>query len=384
MAKPHKSKSECFSGFLQMLLCVGNKTIPPLHSYDHVIEPEKQELMQLVPLNRDTIIDEYAATTPGVIARLMGLDSLPNTKFSTHDSVPRSRSVNFVDYLLEFDLKQARNNGKVKTSASFREVPALGKRESNDLVVLYWGDGEEGKLKKEEKGIRELKQKKKQGSNNKNTEILKEKVSSNVKKELNQGKNKKISKLKNEPRRTLSSSSSSKQSRMVRKHHCEVKDLSNVSSRTNSSLTNKKKKGFVEPKVIVNKRSQKSHKKKIETENNSENLSPVSVLDTNHYPFLHETNFIDNSHSTSHLGDDVVEDKTNNIKGCAYTDLNKEAEYYSELLMKLHTLTQKDIRESNITPKKNEAFEEICLLFEHKILDLLLHEFVNEVVGISS
>ncbi|XP_019462634.1 PREDICTED: uncharacterized protein LOC109361589 isoform X2 [Lupinus angustifolius] len=387
MAKPQKAKSGCFSGFLQVL-CVGNKTSPPVNSSNHVTELEKPELMQLVPLNKETIVDKYAAT-PGVVARLMGLDSLPNTKFitkgSTPDSVPRSRSVNFVDYLVEFDLKQASMHRRMKTSASFREVPALGRKQNHDLVVLYWGDGEsrgeEDKLKKEEKGVRELKQKKKQGS--KNMEILKEKVSSTVKKEWNQGKNKKISKLKNEPRRVPSSSSSSKQSRMVRKHHCEVKDLSNVSSSTNSSLPNKKK-GFVEPKLIVNKRNQKSHKKKIETENNAENLSPVSVLDTNDYPFLYETNFIDNSHSTSPLGDDGVEEKTNNIKGCAYTDLNREAEYYSEVFMKLHTLTEKDIRESNITPKNNEGFEEICLLFEDKILDLLLHEFVDEVVGISS
>ncbi|CAL0324709.1 unnamed protein product [Lupinus luteus] len=403
MAKPQIAKSGCFSSFLQVFLCVGNKTSPPVHPSKNVTEPEKPELMQLVPLNKETMNDEYAAT-PGVIARLMGLDSLPNSNFltkgSTPDSVPRSRSVNFVDYLVEFDLKQASMHRRVKTSASFREVPALGQRQNHDLVVLYWGDGEsrgeEVKLKKEEKGVRELKQKEKQGS--KNMEILKEKVSSTVKKEWNQGKNKKISKLKNEPRRVPSSSSSSKQSRMVRKNHCGVKDLSNVSSSTISSLTNKKKKGFVEPKLTINKRNQKSHKKKIETENNSENLSPVSVLDANHYPFLYETDFIDDSHGTSplasrsklksssivSLGDDDVEEKTNNIKGCAYTDLNREAEYYSEVLIKIHSLTEKDIREANITPKKHEGFEEICLLFEDKILDLLLHEFVDEIVGISS
>ena len=30
-----------------------------------------------------------------------------------------------------------------------------------------------------------------------------------------------------------------------------------------------------------------------------------------------------------------------------------------------------------------EDFEEICLVFEHKILDLLLHELVNEIVEFS-
>ena len=85
---------------------------------------------------------------------------------------------------------------------------------------------------------------------------------------------------------------------------------------------------------------------------------------------------------------DGVEDSASNTKGCACanTDINTEAEYYSELMSKLHTLTEKDIRELDCTTKRMyeyEDFEEICLVFEHKILDLLLHELVNEVVELS-
>ncbi|OIW19105.1 hypothetical protein TanjilG_08905 [Lupinus angustifolius] len=362
MAKVEKAKSGCFYDFLQVLLCPGNGPSPPVHPADNVIKSEKTEL---VHSKKDTMVDEYAAT-PGVVARLMGLDSLPKTNFSTkeatQDSVPRSRSVNFVDYLLEFDLNQSNNHRRVKTSASFREVPALAQWRNRDLFVPYWGDdkskGEEEKSKKREKDLSELKQTKKKGSNEK--ENLKERVSI-VKKEWNQGKNKKISKLKNEPRNVPSSYN---RSRMVRKYPCEAKDLSNVSSRSNSPLSNKRKKGFIEPKLLVNKRNQKSNKKKIETENNSENLSPVSVLDCNDYPLLYETNSIENSHNTSpltstskwksssllSLGNGDIEGKASNNESCAYTDLNREAEYYSELLLKLRTLTEKDIRESNNNP----------------------------------
>ncbi|KAI9201009.1 hypothetical protein LWI28_016481 [Acer negundo] len=45
--------------------------------------------------------------THGVVARLMGLDSLPETNWipigKSPNSVTRSRSVNFMDYLLKFD-----------------------------------------------------------------------------------------------------------------------------------------------------------------------------------------------------------------------------------------------------------------------------------------
>ncbi|KAK7287451.1 hypothetical protein RIF29_00729 [Crotalaria pallida] len=388
MVKPEESKSGCFSGFFCVLLCAGNGPSPPVHPSDNVIESEEtnpvlQNFHQNQKKDTNAIVDEYAAT-PGVVARLMGLDSLPKTnlltKRRTSDSVPRSRSVNFMDYLLEIDLNQTNNHRRVKTSASFREVPALAQRENRDLLVLYWGDyvkkgDKEAKLKKTEKGLGE-------------TKLLNERVST-VMKEKNQGKSKKISKLKNEPRKVpCSSSSSPKRGRMVKKHLYEAKDLSTVSSSSssNASLPNKKMKGFGEPKLTVNKRNQKSPKK-IETENRSENLSPVFVL---------ENDSTDNRHCTSPLaskkwksssllsiGNDV-EDKASHHRSCACGHLNREAEYYSELLMKLHTLTEKDIRESDITPKRmyeNEGFQEICLFFEHKILDLLLHEFVNEVVG---
>ncbi|KAJ1416224.1 DUF3741-associated sequence motif [Sesbania bispinosa] len=212
MAKLENSKPGCFSGFLRVLLCAGNGTSPPVYPSDHVDEKEP------VHPNKDKQV--YDTATPGVVARLMGLDSLPKTNFvvkgATLDSVPRSRSVNFVDYLLEFDLGNANNNHRrVKTSASFREVPSLVQRQNNDVVEFDIDHNaakvQEGRanLRKLETGLGELnlKQGKKQGSK-KNKEVVRERVS--LKKERNQGKNKKISKLKNEPRRVPSSKNSSK------------------------------------------------------------------------------------------------------------------------------------------------------------------------------
>lgn len=75
-----------------------------------------------------------------------------------------------------------------------------------------------------------------------------------------------------------------------------------------------------------------------------------------------------------------VEDKANNNKGYASnTDINREAEFYSDLMLKIRSLADESIKESDST-YKDESFEEICLVFEETILDSLLFEVLNEVV----
>lgn len=81
----------------------------------------------------------------------MGLDSLPNTsrvsfRVKPPDSVTRSKSVNFIDYLLQFDpsyhQEQERIHRRMRTS-SFREVPAVmmaspAEKNGGDVVVFSW------------------------------------------------------------------------------------------------------------------------------------------------------------------------------------------------------------------------------------------------------
>ncbi|WVZ16802.1 hypothetical protein V8G54_009784 [Vigna mungo] len=298
MAKAEKPKSGCFPGLLRVLLCAGNATSPPVHPSDHFTESDDSEKAHS---SKETVVVNDGST-PGVVARLMGLDSLPNSKWAmkggSPDSVPRSRSVNFVDYLLEFDASHGIHR-RVKTSSSFREVPALvqNQKGNNNLFVLCMdGDKDEEEVRKLETGLGEVRKVKRQGSKNK------ESVS--VKKERNVGKNRKISKLKNEPRRDPSSKHASKG------RNLEGKDLSSVSSgfskcsscsnsqngagsrsRSNTYLPNKHKKGLVETKDKRNMRNQKLLLK-VESECSLENRSPVSVADSNDYPFLYETDFL--------------------------------------------------------------------------------------------
>ncbi|KAL1331024.1 hypothetical protein HN51_048278 [Arachis hypogaea] len=413
MAKHEKPQPGCFSGFLRVILCAGTGTSPPVHP-----SQDESENVDSISNKRDALIHEDFAATPGLVARLMGLDSVPNTnclmKGHSPDSVPRSRSVNFVDYLLNFEVGQENFHRRAKTSASFREVPASAlaysqQKQDHDLVVFHNWDYNVVKdhearreSRKFEVGLmKESKQGKKQSKETG---------------ERNQRKNKKISKLKNEPRRVPSNSNMN--GRKVRKQS-EDKDCSSVSSCSSKSygyrysssggngdcdsstgscsplLQSKYKKEFVESN-LKNKMRKKKSPKKIESDCVSENLSPISVLDVNDSPSLYGTTSLDATQplpsnskwksSPLRSSSDGIEATRSNEKDGAYAniDINGEVEYYSELFLKLCTMIEKDIRELDCTTKHvHEDFEQICLVFEHKILDLLLHELVNDIVELS-
>jgi len=80
--------------------------------------------------------------------------------------------------------------------------------------------------------------------------------------------------------------------------------------------------------------------------------------------------------------DDDVEDSASSNKDYTFLDVNKEAEYFSEMMLQLRNLTEQDVRDSDCTLKhvgESASFRDICLVFEHKIFDHLLYEVVNEV-----
>ncbi|XP_039067993.1 uncharacterized protein LOC120214065 isoform X1 [Hibiscus syriacus] len=198
MSDTKRSSSGCFSSVLRRILCSGN---PQTHPSDCI-----------VGLNT---IDEVAEVQvpgsdsgPGIVARLMGLDSLPENNNWLHKGkfpqgpVTRSRSVNFMDYMLEFDLTQAKHR-RVKTSSSFREVPqcppqVFQHNRKQEFLIVYLDN--EVKIN-EDVGIKPRKSEKGDGSGTKQAKQQKDNVreKAGCKKQI-QEKNKKIFKLKNEPR----------------------------------------------------------------------------------------------------------------------------------------------------------------------------------------
>ncbi|XWS55525.1 hypothetical protein CRYUN_Cryun09bG0007600 [Craigia yunnanensis] len=398
MSNTKSSSSGCFSAVLRRILCSGS---PQTHPSDHIIE------LNTVDDHVTKVQVQASESGPGIVARLMGLDSLPENncvpKGRTPGPVTRSRSVNFVDYMLEFDLTQAKHR-RVKTSASFREVPQgpqlLQHNQNHEYLVVYLDNVD----KNNEAGFKARKSEKGDGSCSKHAKQkvnVREKVAC---KKQNQEKNKKISKLKNEPRRVSSGKRSTKAGSCI----TGAKDVQinlGANSKTKSPLKMVNQK---EVSVVTRKKKNQRELKKIEYyENNSEGSSPVSILNVNDFAAHRENGVSDDSRSL-----ELKAEKKGSSKSVKYdsptmdisarisiteglgkqeftkknfesTDI-EETEYYMELVGKPCKLAEEDIRFSNWITKKVLTFEdleEICEEFGEQILDLMLHQAADELVG---
>ncbi|XP_057497681.1 uncharacterized protein LOC130782401 [Actinidia eriantha] len=139
MTTSQNDTSKCFSAFLRRLLCSGSL---PTHPSDLITEPNNFSLFDHHhPLKNSKIevTKSQPPQTPGIVARLMGLDSLPDLNWApkqrTLESILRSRSVNSAHYFPEFDLPRS-NHRRVQTSMSFSEIPTSLQQENDDFVVL--------------------------------------------------------------------------------------------------------------------------------------------------------------------------------------------------------------------------------------------------------
>ncbi|KAB2087547.1 hypothetical protein ES319_A04G111400v1 [Gossypium barbadense] len=288
MRNTKSSSSGCFSAVFRRLFCSGT---PETHPSVPIIELNAVDIMAKAQV-------QASESGPGIVARLMGLDTLPDNNWvcrgKTPSSVPRSKSANFMDYMLDFDLTKATHR-RVKTSTSFQELPRSPQLLQHNQETMKWKsqrvNGSSGKNVKQNVNVRE--------------------------KVCSKKKNKKISKLKNEPRR-VSSKQSLKSSGCI-------------------GVNSKAKTPLEEVSVKTKKKNQSAVRKVEYTDSNSEgsssSLSPVSVL------------YVNDFESTK----------------------NEETAYFMELITKkLFTF---------------EDFEEICVKLEEQILDLMLHQVADELGG---
>ncbi|PON35134.1 ALC-interacting protein [Parasponia andersonii] len=401
MAKSEATNSGCFSGILRRMLCSGSV---PTHPSDHITDLDPTQLSpnpEKEPLKKHEI---QAQPGPGVVARLMGLDSLPADtncpSGRSRDSFSRSRSVNFADYMLKYDMTEPHQHRRVRTSVSFREVPVSFKPQNQDFVVVYLDNVDEYSKEtiKSEKGFVKGKQGKKkekvkidiQSSRMKNK---KEKVkidiqSSRMKnKKENEATSNKISKLKNEPRRRIMPKTPKTCKQNGAKVLGSVLQCKANFQRVNLKTLKPENRKKV-PENLTKKRKHHHASKKIRpAENNPENLIPVSDLDEV-YDLLvqHGTLFSDN--------DNVRPINSVERKDNGKIEQRDLAADYIELAEQLRRLTEEDLSESywsisnsstssKIKKLHFECFEEICVDFEQPILDLLLHEVLSELAEIS-
>lgn len=275
MTNSQNANSRCFSA---MFSCF---TSLPTHPADFVHDSNTIKSEDHKENPKAGAVIQAPANNPGIVARLMGLDSLPQTNWvprkGTHDSVMRSRSVNFADYMMEFDLAQAQHR-RVRTSVSFREVSTLSHQQNHDVLVESLNKVDESetkgsmrsKVRKSEMGFGEMKQRKEQRSKNK--ENMKEREL--LKKKVNQGNNK-ISMLRDEPRRVSDPNGAKRFP--THKKNVYKNNVASLKAKSPSKPMNQKKL-LVEPK-FTRKRKIQNLAVKVEPEFDSQNSSLVSVLE---------------------------------------------------------------------------------------------------------
>lgn len=303
MCNSKSATAGCLAGLLRRILCSGNL---PTHPSDQIKEVDSVLCDKDHELKAKENIE--TTTTPGIVARLMGLESMPEINLlhnSNPNSISRSRSMNSADHLAGFDQMQGR---RVKSTLSFRELPTFLELENENFLVLSFVNGGESKElrsegRKSEMGFGELKQRRAEKC--KNRENRTERVSEKNKKKKNcnkgnQGTSRKVLNGLNEQEKLSKGISVSDKS--VEKECNNVKD----STITTSPAKNSQEK----PHVVVASEAVKSskpvnhnevfHKGKprrkkkktspclvqmVESDCSSEDSSPVSVLEFDHFLF---------------------------------------------------------------------------------------------------
>lgn len=150
MTNSQNETSKCLSGILRGLLCTGSLPTHPSDSTSAEPNNTTNQFKKNTTTNnpekdsKNELIKPQVPPTPGIVARLMGLETLPDFNWSqnrtTLDSILRSRSVNSVTYLPQFDLTQF-NHRRVRTSVSFREEnTTLFQQRENDFVVFRFDE----------------------------------------------------------------------------------------------------------------------------------------------------------------------------------------------------------------------------------------------------
>ncbi|XP_004246754.1 uncharacterized protein TRM31 [Solanum lycopersicum] len=158
MAKNPKdtSSTKCFSSIFQRLICGGSL---PTHPCDQF----KEANTTTYEANSNKLVGG-ANSSPGIVARLMGLESLPREEKSKFGSFSRSKSANSLDYLMQFDLTQQFHHRRVRTSLSFREIP--NQEESKSEYLVFCINDEKQEMMKPKKKRQNVEKKQVSGKQN--------------------------------------------------------------------------------------------------------------------------------------------------------------------------------------------------------------------------
>uniref|UniRef100_A0A1J3JUZ2 DUF3741 domain-containing protein n=1 Tax=Noccaea caerulescens TaxID=107243 RepID=A0A1J3JUZ2_NOCCA len=421
MTQRANPKTGCLTAVVRRLLCSGSQQTHPsdnildadetlqlLSPYDHIEEPKKEIKTETETQNDDVSL--HPPPPPNVVAKLMGLENpVPGSKRfryfdDTGSAVTRSKSVNFMDYILrvheeeedEEDEKDGqRRCRRVKASVSFREiVPTSARWSSNqqqkkhDFLLLYLD-------KLDEK--REL-----VGSSSSSRSRRVEKVLEDSKKpplpppEKKKENEKVAKKFKDERRK-------------VAKKKSENRNDFNGAKKVRWFLSPSKSKSSEKMALLGgggesrNILADEFTGKESESPESKSNASPVSVLDRDLYDYLildDDYYFSGDSESASELSTKQVE--TTAQSSCSSSPArtrtstkkennnntnsdSEETEFITKLMNMLSDLSEEDMKSStwvstsSTKPVDFTQVEDFCVEFGQEILDLVMDQLVDEL-----
>lgn len=316
MAKNPKdtTSTKCFSSIFQRLICGGSL---PTHPCDQFKEPKRTTSYEAANSNK---LVGAASNSPGIVARLMGLESLPKEEVekSNFGSFSRSKSVNSLDYLMQFDLTQQFHHRRVRTSVSFRDIPNLDHQEfKSEYLVFCFNENQE--MMKPKKKRQNVEKKEVSGKQNR---IIGNKVKKQVK-------------FEDYP--------------------------------TKMCVESKKKR---KSKCVVSTKIQPLF-------NNSADLSPIHLQQATATATMPAGKMQLNSRKSP--AEHAIRSKVEKQK-----EISKETDHYIKVVGEICRLTEEELNESHwittIRTGENISFEDLCQQFGQEVLQLLIDQLVDELV----
>ncbi|XP_062083365.1 uncharacterized protein LOC133789580 [Humulus lupulus] len=346
----------CIAGILRRILCSGTL---PTHPSDQTTEETNS-------LELDSKVTTPG--TPGLVARLMGLDSLPElgsdwAQLRPKNSVSRSRSMNSADRVPGSDDSMHR---RVKSTTSFREIPAFLELESEEFFILSFENvserrGIRSKEAKRGKGFGEAKQRREKKSERvENGEEVRK-----VLRDLN-GKVLQSSRRRSSTTKVNCNNNNGKDSTVTRNSNVKrhvVSDQVELPTVVKPSLNKKKKKNITNFQGVRTVEEQPDPQ-----QCTSEDASPVSVLDCGQFLIDPEVPISEVdccSSTTSNSRRKLSMEIENHKKLSPRRDNNLMGE--ERKTEKKHMWSRKE--QSRDTPESSEILDEICSMSETELVE---------------
>ncbi|CAN6556450.1 unnamed protein product [Malus baccata var. baccata] len=346
MCSSKSATAGCISGILRRILCKGSF---PTYPSDHILGEENSVASSSRDQDFNSKDKTEISASPSIVARLMGLDSIPDRNLvssqSTQNSISRSKSMNSVD---RFDKRRG-----MKSTRSFREMPTFLEPENEEFFILSFESERKSKETKS-KGRKCEKRQSQQTENRRERKAEKKKQ------------------LQGQSRRALND--------LNGKEMLKSRSTSGEDSKSTSIAT----------KTIEKKKTICDVLKNVESEFSSEDLSPVSVLDCGQFlvdteiPSSEEDSSLANSCKENGPSGDARRKKT--IEGKCLGSKKKEFHRAKHIGMwsEICRLTEAELVGSNwiLQNKGMWSFEGISAGigadFESQILGQLLDEIVDQ------